>query len=272
MKKLILSFLILITAFIIIYKMPDKTIGPGQLSEGHAKLTDDCFACHSGFMGISGEKCISCHKLNEIGIKKTTGEPFATVIDLKFSHKEFPTKSCVGCHTDHKGLKPKIALRKFSHEYLPESASTECTSCHKTPLDTMHRDLGGSCKDCHSTKKWTPATFEHSKYFRFDRHHPDKCKDCHIQKSYKEYTCTGCHEHSESKLYKEHREEGITNYQDCVKCHRSGDEDEAKRIWRSLQNDGGAAPFYDKNQEYRSEKKSKHDHDDHDDDHEDDDD
>ena len=48
-----------------------------------------------------------------------------------------------------------------------------------------------------------------------------------------DYTCYGCHEHSRSKIREEHVEEGIRDYENCVEGHRSGDEDEAKRIWRS---------------------------------------
>jgi len=79
----------------------------------------------------------------------------------------------------------------------------------------------------------SPATFEHEKYFRFDRHHDTECITCHVNNDYGNYTCYGCHEHSRSKIRGEHVEEGIYDYENCVDCHRSGDEDEAERIWQS---------------------------------------
>ena len=45
---------------------------------------------------------------------------------------------------------------------------------------------------------------------------------------YKRYTCYGCHEHSLEKIRKEHEEEGIKQFDQCVECHRSGDDDAAK--------------------------------------------
>jgi hypothetical protein len=33
-----------------------------------------------------------------------------------------------------------------------------------------------------------------------------------------------CHEHSPSRIASEHLEEGIRNYNNCIKCHRSASE------------------------------------------------
>ena len=65
------------------------------------------------------------------------------------------------------------------------------------------------------------------------------------------YTCYGCHEHSRSKIREEHLEEGIRDYENCVECHRSGDEDEAKRIWRSKDINGNSR----QGENYRSREK-----------------
>ena len=40
----------------------------------------------------------------------------------------------------------------------------------------------------------------------------------------KEYSCTGCHEHSLDRMEKKHREEGVTNLDRCRRCHPSGSE------------------------------------------------
>ena len=70
MKKAIV-FGIMIVCIGLMYWFPHSTISPGELVEGHQNLNSDCFACHTAFKGISNEKCISCHKLSDIG-KDTT--------------------------------------------------------------------------------------------------------------------------------------------------------------------------------------------------------
>jgi hypothetical protein len=77
-----------------------------------------------------------------------------------------------------------------------------------------------------------PATFDHERYFRFDSDHTTECVTCHVDDDYDRYTCYGCHAHSRSGIREEHIEEGIYDYENCVECHRSGDEDEAERRWR----------------------------------------
>ena len=47
-------------------------------------------------------------------------------------------------------------------------------------------------------------------------------------KDYRTYTCYGCHEHSRSKIREKHVEEGITDYENCIECHRHGEADEGK--------------------------------------------
>jgi hypothetical protein len=94
----------------------------------------------------------------------------------------------------------------------------------------MHRSSQASCAVCHSTKQWKPATFNHSRYFRLDGDHRASCRTCHpSQGNYKSYTCYGCHEHNESRIASEHREEGIYNYGNCMKCHRGGNAEKQYR-------------------------------------------
>jgi hypothetical protein len=69
-----------------------------------------------------------------------------------------------------------------------------------------------------------PATFDHDKYFVLDRDHNVKCVTCHERNDYSRYTCYGCHEHSPEKIRREHIEEGIRDFKNCVECHRSADE------------------------------------------------
>ena len=63
-----LAVLVLLAIF-----LPQLMISPGKLIDAHAELTADCFACHTPFLGSTAEKCISCHRVAEIGIKTTKG-------------------------------------------------------------------------------------------------------------------------------------------------------------------------------------------------------
>ena len=76
--KIAVILLIVVTTFFIIrsfYKKDvlEKMVMPGLVSEYHAKIEGDCYACHSPFSKESqNDKCISCHR--EVGkdlIKKS---------------------------------------------------------------------------------------------------------------------------------------------------------------------------------------------------------
>ena len=214
---------------------PHLMIQPGKLIDAHAELTSDCFACHSPFFGSSPEKCMQCHKVEEIGLKTTKGLAIAKEKKSVAFHQQLIEDDCVACHSDHKGVQAFKPISQFSHELVVQEMREQCNGCHSNPGDALHQKIKGNCAQCHTVEGWTPATFEHDEYFRFDRHHPADCEKCHVQNDYGTYTCYGCHEHSRSKIREEHLEEGIHDYENCVECHKSGDEDEAERLWRSRQ-------------------------------------
>jgi hypothetical protein len=274
MKKAIV-FGIMIVCIGLMYWFPHSTISPGELVEGHQNLNSDCFACHTAFKGISNEKCISCHKLSDIG-KDTTAISGESGIDKKILfHKNLSGQNCTSCHTDHKGIHPLTSLSSFKHDMLSQAVISNCNNCHNKPTDNLHRLLSSNCNDCHTTsawkleakfdhslivateknncvschkspddsfhaslkdncdkchttEKWKPSTFDHSNYFVLDKDHNVECNTCHTNNNFKIYTCYGCHEHSESKIIEEHREEGISNITNCVSCHKSSDEDDIR--------------------------------------------
>jgi hypothetical protein len=53
------------------------------------------------------------------------------------------------------------------------------------------------------------------------------CATCHPS-GFVSYTCYGCHEHDPASVRSEHLEEGISNFENCVSCHPTGQEDEAE--------------------------------------------
>ena len=86
----------------------------------------------------------------------------------------------------------------------------------------------GNCSQCHSQERWTPATFDHDKYFVLDETTMTRCVTCHVRNDYRRYTCYGCHEHTADNIRREHIEEGIRDYSNCVKCHRSANENDIR--------------------------------------------
>ena len=120
----------------------------------------------------------------------------------------------------------------FAHALVRNDVLSACGTCHdvSTPKDVLHRQVGDDCGSCHGFEAWTPATFEHEKYFRFDRHHPRQRLSCRAIPTHSIATpVTGATSIRSGSIAREHREEGIADFEDCVECHRSGDEDEAKR-------------------------------------------
>lgn len=112
-----------------------------------------------------------------------------------------------------------------------------------------------SCSTCHKTNAWSPATFDHNKYFVLDGDHNVQCNTCHTRADYKQYTCYGCHEHTKRKMISEHVEEGITNISDCARCHKNANEDDAKHSIGDMQSG-----------EHRNRKEGKHNDEEEDDD------
>ncbi len=302
---------------------PEQLLSPGPLVSGHQKHKNECLSCHNPFKGSTAAQCISCHKLNEIGIKRVDGTLFPKKTEKLLFHRGVEEGSCIACHSDHKGDRPAQSYKPFVHEQLSASmkrscitchrerqpqdalhrssrencsachttkrwkpatfnhesltgkaangcigchkgdepqdelhgksfascgtchttkrwkpasfnhsklslgAAGKCISCHKRDLpgDEIHRLSGSSCGSCHSTKRWEPATFNHNRYFRLDGEHRASCTTCHTEPgNYKKYSCYGCHEHSPSTIAREHSKEGISNYQNCIKCHRNSSE------------------------------------------------
>ncbi len=227
--KVILVNLLALLALALVY--PQLMVSPGPLIPEHSALTQECFACHTLFQGSDPAKCRDCHRPDTIGRLTTQGAPIPDADQRVAFHQELREQDCLACHSDHQGVRPYHAERGFSHALLVPARQRQCSSCHQPPKDTLHRQLKGECTSCHSQQAWRPATFDHARYFRFDRHHPDNCESCHQESDYQRYTCYGCHEHTPARIRAKHSEEGIRDFEDCARCHRSGDDDEIVGEW-----------------------------------------
>ena len=205
---------------------PRLMISPGALMPAHAGLSTDCFACHAPLRGVSAQRCVSCHAVADIGLRTTTGKAIAGTTTLSF-HQELIKQDCMACHSDHSSprLVGERGVKPFSHELLRPAIRERCESCHQAPVNDLHRGLNTDCAQCHRPPAWTPATFEHEKYFLLDRDHNAPCATCHLGNVFSRYTCYGCHEHTVSNIERKHRKEGITDFKNCVTCHRSASEE-----------------------------------------------
>lgn len=213
--------------------MPYPMVSPGKLIDAHAELAGDCFACHTAFIGSAPAKCIECHELEKIGLETTKGLIIGGEKKNVAFHQELIEADCIACHSDHKGVQAFRPISQFSHGLLERTAQERCDGCHTHPGDALHQRIEENCGECHSQEDWKPATFDHERHFRFDSDHTTECVTCHVDDNFGGYTCYGCHEHSRSEIREEHVEEGISDYENCAECHRSGDEDEAKELMRS---------------------------------------
>lgn len=218
--KLILAVNLAVLA-VLAFVYPALMEGPGKLIPGHKQLEGDCFACHAPFRGAAAERCVGCHKPADIGLRTTTGQPIAKPLTAVPFHQKLLEQDCVACHSDHAGVKRYRQQGRFDHALLAAETRDQCEACHRAPADGLHRQVSGNCTQCHSRDKWVPATFDHDKYFALDRDHDTRCVTCHVRNDYSRYTCYGCHEHSPENIRREHVEEGVRDYDNCVECHRS---------------------------------------------------
>ncbi len=170
---------------------------PGSLSAAHARLENNCAACHSSVQGVVSTNCIVCHANNESLLQRQPTAFHASI------------SSCTECHLEHqgRGKRPtkmdhaalaKIGLRQLddnesdsqntvirqrllvwsSHGTPPHARITsdeailDCTACHSN--DDRHFGLfGQDCAVCHATDKWTIPEFRHPSSNSMD------CAQCH---------------------------------------------------------------------------------------------
>jgi len=226
LMALISANLAVLIALVFIY--PHLMVSPGPVVSAHAEINTDCFACHAPLRGASSGRCIACHALSDIGLRSSKGVPLVQKTKgLKASfHQELIEKDCVACHSDHQAPRLTQRSRKpFSHDLLRVAVREQCASCHVAPTDKLHSKLSANCKQCHGQQAWKPATFDHGKFFVLDKDHNASCETCHTGNDYSRYTCYGCHEHTEQGVREEHVGEGISEFGNCVECHRSASEE-----------------------------------------------
>jgi hypothetical protein len=158
---------------------------PGELSQAHASLENNCAACHTPVKGVEAKNCIVCHADNKNILQR---QPTAFHAEIS---------ECAACHLEHRGRVPRttqmdhvaltrIGVRQVRHSsaahdqqldvlvawtkktgaapHAPQLQRAEsqlnCATCHQTK-DRHHGLFGNDCAQCHGTAKWTLADFRH---------------------------------------------------------------------------------------------------------------
>lgn len=213
---------VLLVPLVLAFAYPRWMLSPGPLPAYHDQVADDCFACHTPFRGVSSPACAACHAPAQIGVRTTKGAPIARTAARPAFHQALIEQNCLACHAGHAG--PQLTpfdRKRFAHDLLRPATRENCRACHVAPQDAMHRGLAANCAQCHSPGAWKPATFDHAKFFLLDADHNVACTTCHVGADYRGYTCYGCHEHTLERIRAKHEEEGIRNFENCVRCHRT---------------------------------------------------
>lgn len=196
----------------------DHTLSAFKLEGEHAGVA--CEDCHINnvFKGTPSD-CYSCHQKDDehgggFGTQCETCHTPSSWDDASVDHNQFAFKlegehaevSCEDCHVNN----------------VFKGTPSDCYSCHQKD-DEHGGQFGTDCSACHTPSGWSDVSMDHT----FPLDHGERgnvsCATCHPT-NYTTYTCYGCHEHTESRIISKHREEGISDFQDCVKCHADGRE------------------------------------------------
>ncbi|GAB4435887.1 MAG: hypothetical protein Kow0031_17650 [Anaerolineae bacterium] len=165
-----------------------------------------CRGCHNKddvHKGSFGPDCETCHTTTTW--EGASFDHSRTAFPLTGAHA---TTTCTQCHVNN----------------VYQGTPTQCFACHAAD-DAHNGQYGQECEICHTSSAWKPAAFTgpHTFPINHGASQNSPCSTCHPT-SLTSYTCYGCHEHTPANIAGEHREEGITNFDDCFACHPDGRE------------------------------------------------
>ena len=172
------------------------------LTKGHKNL--ECTQCHTDGTGPLPTDCVNCHRDN-----------YDATTDPNHAQAEFST-DCTECHTtrtwegaefEHPSAFPLTKGHKNldcsqCHESGIGSLPTDCVTCHREDFDAttdpnhVTSEFSTDCTECHTTRMWQGADFEHPASFPLTLGHDS-------------LGCTQCHEGGTGPIPA-----------DCASCHR----------------------------------------------------
>ena len=163
-------------------------VAPGQLSQPHAFLENNCAACHTPVQGVEAQNCIVCHADNKTVLQRQPSAFHADIGECAACHLEHQGRVASTTKMDHAAL-AHIGLQQIQKAapspdpsrdalvaWLKQGAASphpphppqlqreesllNCATCHSTK--DRHRGLfGNDCAQCHATAKWTIPEYRH---------------------------------------------------------------------------------------------------------------
>jgi hypothetical protein len=187
------------------------------LTGAHAGVA--CASCHTGGgFAVAGTSCRACHAADD-----AHNGTFGT--DCGACHK--PT-AWTDASIDHSktafpltGQHQALQCSQCHANGVFQGTPTTCSACHTAPTTHVGTLFTGACSGCHSTAGWVPATLPNHPFPLNHGRTTSACAVCHPT-NYADYTCYGCHEHTQARMVATHAEHGITDLSDCVHCHPGG--------------------------------------------------
>lgn len=173
---------------------------PGELSQAHAFLEQDCNACHTPGKGVEAVNCTVCHAADLAILQRQPTGFHADIGNCSACHREHRGRQAPMSAMDHSTL-AGIGLRQLegNANLTAESAQIgawlkqaggpaeiirahppitaaeamlDCRACHQN--DDRHFGLFGTdCASCHATATWNLAEFRHPSATSMD------CAQCH---------------------------------------------------------------------------------------------
>jgi len=166
----------------------------------------DCASCHlkdDAHDGQFGTECGSCHSPK--AWKPATFDHNLSAFKLDGKHAGV---ACADCHKNN----------------VYKGTPTQCSACHSEPALHAGMFSGQECSVCHTTNGWSPAQYTGPHSFPMNHgERSNRCADCH-QPTLNQWTCYTCH--NQSEVAAKHREEGIADFTDCLRCHADGSKHE----------------------------------------------
>jgi len=174
-----------------------------------------CGDCHKDVhKGRFGTHCQSCHTPKGWHI-------LSSLQKKKFDHRttgfalvgKHATISCSSCHDPNKKISGihLTFVDNTQGNSFPRPKSSRCLSCHTDYHDGTFKSIKGGpdCKNCHTTKAWTPTTFD------ITRHN----KETHfaLTGAHEAVPCFSCHQSSDPHIHKPIFKFASTR---CITCHR----------------------------------------------------
>ncbi|RKZ11321.1 hypothetical protein DRQ50_13830 [bacterium] len=203
----------------------------------------DCDACHAGavtsdYVGTPTE-CFACHADDYNAALAPDHLAAGFSIDCERCHGVFSSSWGSGDFIHEQSFPLNGAHRQIDcaacHSSGYTGTPTDCAACHQADYngttDPNHQASGFpvSCQECHTTSAWEPSTWDHDALFPINsgdhRTVWDSCTTCHtVPSNYSIYECINCHEHNQTDMDKDHREERDYQYLStaCFECHPRG--------------------------------------------------